>query len=129
MSQMRRQTMRVSRRNLLSTLAFLSIAAVGVAAADSRLADAVQNGNASTVRSLLKLHVDVNAPQVDGMTALAWAAHNDDVEIADLLIRAGANAKIASRYGISPLTEAATNANPAMIEMLLKAGADPNTSL
>ena len=121
--------MRVSRRNLLSILALLSMAAVGVAAPDSKLADAVQSGDASAVRSLLKLHVDVNVPQIDGMTALAWAAHNDDLETADLLIRAGANAKTASRYGISPLTEAATNANPAMIELLLKAGADPNTAL
>ena len=121
--------MRVSRRNPLSILALLSLAAVGLAASDTRLADAVQNGDASTVRSLLKLRVDVNAPQVDGMTALGWAAHNDDLETADLLIRAGANPKTANRYGISPLSEAATNANPAMIELLLKAGADPNTTL
>jgi uncharacterized protein len=121
--------MRVLRRNSLSIIALLSVVAVGAAGADVRLADAVQNGDAATVRALLKLHVDVNATQVDGMTALGWAAHNDDIETAELLVRAGANAKLANRYGISPLSEAATNGNAALIEMLLKAGADPNTTL
>ena len=35
------------------------------------------------IRALLQQRVDVNAPQVDGMTALHWAAYQDDLEIAD----------------------------------------------
>jgi len=82
----------------LGSVAIISVllagsAAVLSAAQDSRLADAVRNGDMSSVQTLLKQHVDVNTQQADGMTALLWAAHNDDVAAANLLIRAGASAK------------------------------------
>src|SRR5438552_14092858 len=60
------------------------------AAADTRLVDAVRNRDVETARSLLKAHVDVNTAQPDGATALAWAAHYDDLEMANLLIASGA---------------------------------------
>jgi uncharacterized protein len=44
-----------------------------------------------------------------------------------LLLRAGANPKIANRYGATPLSQAASAGNAQMIEALLKAGADPKT--
>ena len=40
---------------------------------------------------LLAEKADVNAPQGDGMTALHWAALNDDSQMAQLLLAAGAN--------------------------------------
>src|SRR6476620_10286961 len=49
-------------------------------AANSPLADAVEKSDHSGIRVLLKQHAAVNAPQVDGMTALHWAAHLDDLE-------------------------------------------------
>src|SRR5580693_3786045 len=94
--------------------------------ADSRLADAAMAPNPEAVRSLLKQKVDVNAPQPDGTTALHWAVRLDDLETADLLIRAGANVKAANRFGATPLSLAATNGNAAMIEKLLKAGENAN---
>ena len=63
------------------------------------------------------------------MTALHWATYQDDLEMAELLVRAGANVKAANRYGVTPLSLACTNGNGAMVELLLKAGADPNTPL
>src|SRR6202035_4399976 len=104
----------------------LSIAAFAGTGSDVRLVDAAKNRDHEAVRSLLKQHVDVNTPQADGATALAWAAHWDDVETADLLISAGANVNAANSYGVTPLSLACTNQNAAMVEKLLKAGADPN---
>ena len=66
-----------------------------------RLIDAVKNKDVKAVRSLLAQHVDVNAAEADGSTALHWAAQRDNLEIADLLIAAGANAKAATRYNIT----------------------------
>jgi ankyrin repeat protein len=93
------------------------------------LADAAEQMDWSKVRALLKQRVDVDTPQVDGMTALLWAAHHDDREIAELLVHAGANVKAANRYGVTPLSLACTNGNGAMVELLLKGGADANTPL
>ena len=70
-------------------LPLLSVASLGAASDDLRLVEAVRMGDREAVRSLLGEHVDVNARQGDGATALAWAAHRDDVATTDLLIRAG----------------------------------------
>jgi ankyrin repeat protein len=76
--------------------------------------------------ALPQQRVDVNKPEADGTTALHWAVRNDDVQLVDRLIRAGANVKAANRYGVTPLYLAAVNGNAVVIEKLLKAGADPN---
>ena len=108
---------------LLSSLSLL------FGASEARLAEAAKEMDRATIRALLEQRLDVNAAQVDGMTALHWAAHQDDLEIAKLLVRAGANGKAANRYGVTPLSLAGTNGNGAMVELLLEAGADPNTAL
>jgi uncharacterized protein len=96
------------------------------ASADRRLASAVKSRDLVSVRSLMAQHVDVNVPDVEGMTALHWAAHWDDLDVARQLIRAGANTRSANRYGVTPLHEAAARGSAGMIEALLKGGADPN---
>src|SRR5438128_5988245 len=105
------------------------LAAASFATADLRLVDAVEKRDTSAVRALLRQHVDVNAPQPDGATAIAWAAHWDDLETADRLIQAGANVNLPNSLGVTALTLACTNGNAAMVETLLKAGADPNRAL
>ena len=99
------------------------------AASTSPLADAAEKMDHAAIRALVKERADVNAAQVDGMTALHWAAYHDDREVAELLVKAGANAKAASRYGVTPLSLACTNGNAAVVELLLKAGGDPNAPL
>lgn len=96
---------------------------------DLRLIDAVKRGATAEVRSLLDRHADVNAAEPDGATALAWAVERDDLEMADLLIRAGSNVNAANDYGVTPLSLACSNKNSAMVEKLLNAGANPNAVL
>jgi ankyrin repeat protein len=94
-------------------------------AADSRLADAAEKSDRATIRALLKQNADVNASQADGMTALHWAAHRDDLETAKLL--ASASVGVTNRFGVTPLSLACQNGSTAMVELLLERGADPNT--
>jgi ankyrin repeat protein len=115
----------VIRAGQVTIAVLLAIASVS-AASDSGLLEAVRSGDRETVRSLLKQTVDVDAAKADGASALAWAVYQDDLEIADLLIRAGANVNLANEYGITPLKLACTNRNGAMVEALLKARADAN---
>src|SRR5271166_3179512 len=95
----------------------LCTVAMLAAAADTRLADAAEQGDREAVRSLLKQKADVNGAQGDGSTALHWAAYKDDLEMAKLLLAAGANVKAATRIGaITPLFMACKNGNASVIE-------------
>jgi ankyrin repeat protein len=95
-------------------------------AAEPRVADAAQRRDRAALTDLLKQKADVNLPQPDGATALAWAAHWNELETADQLIRAGANASAANELGVTPLMLAALNGSAAMVEKLLAAGARAN---
>ena len=109
-------------------VSLLSVAGLAAAGSDLRLVEAAKKQDQPAVRSLLQERVDVNAAQPDGATALAWAVHWDDLETADLLIRAGANVNAANDYGVTPLSLACTNRSAAMVEKLLSAKADPNAA-
>src|SRR5258706_15923598 len=85
------------------------------AAGEPPLIAAVRSGDAAVVRALVNAHADVNARQVDGATALHWAAHLDDLQIAALLIHAGARAGSADDTGTTPLYLACTNRSAAMV--------------
>jgi ankyrin len=100
-----------------------------LAAVRSEVADAAMQGNQPAVRSLLQQNADVNAPQIDGATALHWAVEAGDLELTDLLIRVGAHVSAANKAGATPLLLAAVNGNAAIIERLILAGADPNAPL
>jgi ankyrin repeat protein len=113
-----------------ASLVFVLLAAAPVAAqSGALLADAAEKKDRSQIAALLKKGADVNAAQVDGMTALHWAVYYDDLPTTTLLIKAGADAKPANRYGVTPLPLACTNGNTEIVEVLLKAGADANTAL
>ena len=112
---------------LVSLLVATSVAAAG---RDMRLIEAMKKQDKIAVRALLKERVDVNAPQGDGATALHWAAHWNDLEATDLLIRAGAAVNTANDLGATPLWVACANSDStAVVDRLLKAGADPNVTL
>ena len=70
------------------------------------LVDAAKNSDRDALRALLQKKVDVNAADADGSTALLWVSYRDDLEAAELLIRAGAKVNAASR---KPRNSAASN--------------------
>ena len=99
-------------------------AAYAQTAKDARLAAAAMNGDQAAIRTLLAQKVDVNAAMGDGMTALHWAAFQDDLATVKALLAAGAAPNPVTRIGgISPILMAATNGNAAMIDALITAGA------
>jgi len=106
------------------------VAAAGAAAASkSDVADAAKRGDRAAVQGLLQQKADVNGQQIDGTSALHWAVQSNDIQLTDLLLRAGAKPAVANRMGATPLLLAAQNGSAPMIERLLAAGADPNAPL
>lgn len=114
---------------VLGLVSMVGVSALIMAAtSDTRVVDAAMKGDIAAVRTLLKQGADVNTAQGDGMTALHWAAMKDQVEMAQMLLYAGANVHAVSRIGnITPLSVAAKNGYADMTRTLLKAGADPKT--
>ena len=106
----------------------LALVGLGATSREAALLDAVKAGDESGVRALLQQKVSANAAEVDGTTALAWAVQYDRLQIAELLLRSGADPTRSNRYGVAPLFLAAVNGNAALIERLIKAGADPKTA-
>src|SRR5512142_439795 len=124
------------RRVALTLLSVFSCAAFAAAAGtgDLRLPEAARNQDANAVRALLTQKADVqkadvNVRSTDGSTALLWLAHWNDVDSADLLLKAGADANTANDFGMTPLSQACTNASFEFVRLLLKSGANPNTAI
>jgi uncharacterized protein len=112
-------------RHAILLAAFAALAC----AAESPVADAAKKGDRAGVQSLIAAHSDVNVPQVDGTTALHWAAYLDDVALAKILLDAGAKPGAVNRYGMTVLAQACTNGDAPMVELLLDHGADANQAL
>ncbi len=112
-------------KRVLTSIALVLITCIGLRAAESPVADAAARGDRDAVKALLKQAADVNAAQGDGMTALHWAAMNGDVELAQMLIFAGANVRATTRLGTyTPLYLASQQGHGNVIQALVKAGAD-----
>jgi ankyrin repeat protein len=64
------------------------------------ISNAAYRGNRDLVVLLLaRPHINVDAPDVDGYTALMWAAEHGSADIVDLLVKAGANPNLKNRRG------------------------------
>jgi len=104
-------------------------AASGWAASlDVRLVDAAKANNHAAAVALLAQKVDVNGAEPDGTTALHWAVHHNDLDLARRLIRAGANVKAKNDYGATPLSEAAVLGDKDLLANLIEGGADVNAA-
>lgn len=90
------------------------------------LVDAVRARDSATALKLLKEspREAVRQLAVDGTTALHWAVYNDDAELVDRLVAAGADVNARNDYGATPLAQAAVVGNVRIIKRLLGAGAD-----
>ena len=110
-------------------LVLLGLSGAALAADRAPVADAAEQRDKSKIRTLLETRADVNAAQIDGTTALHWAAYHDDAGTAALLVRAGANVSAVNRYGVPPLSVASSNGSGGVVTLLLAAGADPNTTM
>ncbi|MEE8131073.1 MAG: ankyrin repeat domain-containing protein [Vicinamibacterales bacterium] len=116
----------------LAALLLVTLLPAMSAANDLRLIDAVQRQDSEAVRMLLldldtdEDGIDINTRRADGVTALAWAAHWDDIDTARLLVEAGADPNTANDLDVAPLMLASTNRSLPMVELLLASGADPN---
>ena len=92
---------------------------------DSRVADAAMKNDLAAVRSLIKQATDVNMSQGDGMSALHWAALNNNAEMVQVLIQAGANVRATTRLGAyTALFMAAKAGAASVIDVLIKNGSD-----
>ncbi len=120
----------LSPRNLAGILFAVLTASAALRAADPdrRIVDAAKGQDKVALRTLIQQKVDVNVPQADGATALHWAAHWNDLEMADQLIAAGAKPNAANDYGVTPLKLALDDRATPMAQRLLKAGADANAT-
>ena len=76
-------------------------------------------------RSLLKSGADACMANRMGGTALHIAAFHGRADVAQLLIRAGANVNHRDRHGQGPLTCALSRNHKNVVTLLLKKGADP----
>lgn len=116
-------------KRLLGILFFsLSIPVAGLAGEPS-FPNAAESRDTQLVKRLFKNGADVNAEQVDGMTALHWAAYHDNAALGGRLLKKGANASVKNRYGITPLHLACLNGNAQLIGTLIEHGADPDDSI
>jgi uncharacterized protein len=104
------------------------LAGTAAAAPGGSLVAAVRAQDHDAAVALIGAHADPNEQMADHTSALMWAVHNDDVDLVNRLIKAGARVGDANDYGASPMTEAAEVADARVLEALLAAGADANAA-
>src|SRR5688572_28397281 len=99
----------------------LAVSILGAAAGRPPIVDAARRGDRDALRALLQKGANVNEAEGDGSTALHWASYKDDLQAADLLIKAGANVIVSNDLGATPLWTASQNGSEGMVKRLLDA--------
>ncbi len=92
---------------------------------NTALHKAVKLNDVETVQKLMKFGI-VNVANALGYTPLHSAAYAGHVEIAEILIKAGADVNAQTKLGKTPLWWAADQRHAKMVELLLRSGADAN---
>ena len=114
--------------NRLMLLAFLSILAPAVCAADVNveLLSAVSAGRTGQVADLLAQGADANAKNPAGRPALVLAGFSGNRRTARLLVNAGADVNAVDSAGNTALIAASAFGHGKVVSLLVSAGADPN---
>jgi uncharacterized protein len=111
----------------LALPAVSAFAAPEAADPDTRLIEAVKSNDQASVKSLLRKRGLVNNAEGDGSTALHWAAYEDNLPVAKMLLAARADVNAVTRLqGVTPLFMACQAGSAAMINLLVEHGANPN---
>ncbi|UXR65998.1 ankyrin repeat domain-containing protein [Bdellovibrio bacteriovorus] len=84
---------------------------MSISSPETQLLEATENHDSAKVRSLLKQKIKIDEKDSHGRTALLIATRNNDVEIARLLIEAGADVNVQDQIQDSPLLYAGANVN------------------
>ena len=94
---------------------------------DDALHATAQRGDLDGVQRLLAKGHDINAVDDLGKTALHYAVGNEHFEVAQLLLRAGADvdARDEASVGNTPLGEVAGSCSLRIARLLVDSGADP----
>src|SRR5262249_51446470 len=108
---------------------FVALLVTGAAVHADTTLETIQNPGATVIRAALAAGNNVNARDIDGSTALLYAAHSADLAAARKLLRAGADPNVANRYGVAPLHEAALAADVGLVRALVDAGAKVDLAL
>jgi uncharacterized protein len=111
---------------LLAASVCLGLAAVSPSWAngrDLRVLESVKERDQKTFETLLRSKADINAADPGGSTALAWAVHLGQRDMALALLNAGAEVATADSYGETPLLLACSNGDGVIVQRLLAAGA------
>jgi ankyrin repeat protein len=114
---------------LLSVFILAMLPSMASANQEIQIVVSAKERDLAQIKSLLNKSVDVNVADADGTTALHWAVHWDDRQMAELLLASGMVVDQANIYGVTPLWLACTNRSTEMVKALLKAGANPNARL
>lgn len=83
---------------------------------------ACERNSAAIVAVLLNHGVAVNTRCIQGWTALQETVVRSNLEICDMLLKAGAKLNLRNMYGITPLFTAAQNGQMAALHFLIKHG-------
>ncbi|MCA9140070.1 MAG: ankyrin repeat domain-containing protein, partial [Planctomycetales bacterium] len=111
---------------LIVALLVISTAAIRAGEVATELPDAAESQQWSHVSAMLERHRDPNQRQVDGMTALHWAARWNHPIAVSRLAASGAQVDAASEYGVTPLAIACRFGHLNAAVALLDVGADAN---
>jgi ankyrin repeat protein len=93
-------------------------------AEDAQLLEAARSQDPETALYALKQGANPRAKEVDGTTALHYAAHYALAPLVEALLQDKADPNARNDYGTMPLAEAAAIGDARTVGLLLKAGAD-----